>query len=123
MLGRGEREPAGLLLARVDAERRVLRRHHGGIRAHPQDPAVEPEHEVGDRARVGAVEEQHEHGDEDEDRDQAEARRPGIVRRESGGGAEEEPGDDVLRNPQQPPAQQPIRSANQGGYAISSRAG
>lgn len=48
----------GVILAAVDPNRRVLRGHRRGVGDDPQHPAIEPQHEIEDRARVPALEQQ-----------------------------------------------------------------
>ena len=65
-----------LLLTRVNPEWRVLGGHHRRVGNHTQYPAIQPEDEVEDRARVLAAEQQHHHGGEHEQADQPEPGRP-----------------------------------------------
>ena len=69
---RERRRAERLGLAGVDAERRIFGRQQRGVGEHAQRPAVEPEHEVEDRAGILAAEEQHEARDEDEQVDDPE---------------------------------------------------
>ena len=62
----------GSTLAGVEPERRVLARHQRRVGADAQHPAVEAEHEIEDRPWVDAAKEQREHGEEDEQVDEAE---------------------------------------------------
>ena len=121
--GRGSSATAAAVVraALVEPERRILVAHEEHVGGDARNPAVEPEHEVEDPARVARREEQRDTGEEHEDSDQAGlvARRPRRGRTARDGrvapAAEEDPDDDVLRDREEPPlhehepARQPLR--------------
>ena len=84
--GRGSRRRGAqaLVTALVEPEGRVLVGHQRDVAGHAQHPPVEAEHQVEDRTRVAAGEEQHHGGDQDQDADETDAdpaRRRRRVRR------------------------------------------
>ncbi len=119
-LGRRQLELSvdGLVAALIEAERRISVGHQAGVRGDARDPAVEPEDEVEDAARVAPHEEERDRGEEHEQPDQpaVEAATPRLVIRGLDGPpapAEEDPRDGVLRDREQPPLHEhePARQA------------
>ena len=94
-----------LVRSHVEAERRVLVGHEGDVGGHAQDPAVESEEQVVDRARVAAGDREHDGGDERQQADQSGAVdvAPLVVLHDPGAPADEDPDDQVVRDGQQPP--------------------
>ena len=95
------------LFALIEAQRRVPVRHEPCVRHHPRHPAVEPEREVEDSARIPGGEEQHHTREQDEHADEPEtgAPRPVVGMRGRGGPTptDEDSDDDIVRDGEQPP--------------------
>ena len=69
-LGQAGRLACGVVPTLVEPEGRVPIRHQPGVRDHPRDPAVEPEHEVEDAGRIARREQERDAGEEHEDADE-----------------------------------------------------
>ena len=95
----------GIVFTGVEPERRILASHERRVGADAEHPTVEAEHEVEDRSRVCAADEQRRHCEEHEQVDQPDPDRPRGVRTDlprQGPGAAK-CGDEVLQDTREPP--------------------
>src|SRR5579875_890849 len=90
---RGGASGCGLARPRVEPERRVLGRQEDRVGTGPPHPPVQPHDDVEDVAAVRVAEEEHQHP---EDAAEEAARAPAL----------EDAGDHVLRDAEEPPAEQ-----------------
>lgn len=87
----------------VEPERRVDVGHQRRVDGDTEGPTVHPEHEVVERFRVTAGEEQHHAGEEDEQANKAAAAVQPVDPASRPGAANEHADDEVVRDCEQPP--------------------